>query len=52
MLESNPEAVTKRQIFEKVRRRIVELELGNPFQSDPPTDVILTYADHVLLFEP
>jgi hypothetical protein len=43
---------TRRQIFEKVRQRMVELGLENPFQPESSVDIVVISEDKSLLFEP
>ena len=55
--ESERGAEIKRRVFEKVRRKMIELGLERssaeaPFNDGKTPDVIVTAADHVLLFEP
>jgi hypothetical protein len=48
---TEPDSEIRRRIFEKVRQKMVELGIDNPFHPEP-SDIVITTADKTLLFQP
>jgi hypothetical protein len=49
---TEPDSEIRRRIFDKVRQKMIELGVDDPFHPEPSADIVITTADKSLLFQP